>query len=49
MKFGFINWFRVIKLGSRGMEWMVVMDKLKGEFVISVKIISRFKERSFKS
>ncbi|KAM9687559.1 scaffold attachment factor B2 isoform 1-T1 [Trichechus inunguis] len=40
---------RVTKSGSRGMERTVVMDKSKGEPVISVKTTSRSKERSSKS
>ncbi|XP_027629332.1 scaffold attachment factor B2 [Tupaia chinensis] len=36
---------RVTKSGSRGMERTVVMDKSKGEPVISVKTTSRSKER----
>lgn len=40
---------RVTKSGSRGMERTVVMDKSKGEPVISVKATSRSKDRSSKS
>ncbi|XP_025875220.1 scaffold attachment factor B2 isoform X1 [Vulpes vulpes] len=43
------NRSRVTKSGSRGMERTVVMDKSKGEPVISVKTTSRSKERSSKS
>uniref|UniRef100_A0A8I3X9K0 Scaffold attachment factor B2 n=1 Tax=Callithrix jacchus TaxID=9483 RepID=A0A8I3X9K0_CALJA len=39
------NRSRVTKSGSRGMERTVVMDKSKGEPVISVKTTSRSKER----
>uniref|UniRef100_A0A4X1VRB8 Scaffold attachment factor B2 n=1 Tax=Sus scrofa TaxID=9823 RepID=A0A4X1VRB8_PIG len=38
-----------IKIDNRGMERTVVMDKSKGEPVISVKTTSRSKERSSKS
>ncbi|XP_006982319.2 scaffold attachment factor B2 isoform X2 [Peromyscus maniculatus bairdii] len=40
---------RVAKSGSRGTERTVVMDKSKGEPVISVKAASRSKDRSSKS
>ncbi|CAO2641094.1 Scaffold attachment factor B2, partial [Lemmus lemmus] len=40
---------RVAKSGSRGTERTVVMDKSKGEPVISVKATSRSKDRSSKS
>ncbi|XP_060227288.1 scaffold attachment factor B2 isoform X3 [Meriones unguiculatus] len=40
---------RVTKSGSRGTERTVVMDKSKGEPVISVKATSRSKDRSSKS
>ncbi|XP_075401430.1 scaffold attachment factor B2 isoform X2 [Tenrec ecaudatus] len=40
---------RVTKSGSRGVERTVVMDKSKGEPVISVKTTSKSKERSSKS
>ncbi|KAL6087581.1 hypothetical protein STEG23_011386 [Scotinomys teguina] len=40
---------RVSKSGSRGTERTVVMDKSKGEPVISVKAASRSKDRSSKS
>ncbi|XP_040595155.1 scaffold attachment factor B2 isoform X3 [Mesocricetus auratus] len=40
---------RVAKPGSRGTERTVVMDKSKGEPVISVKAASRSKDRSSKS
>uniref|UniRef100_A0A8C9PMX6 Scaffold attachment factor B2 n=1 Tax=Spermophilus dauricus TaxID=99837 RepID=A0A8C9PMX6_SPEDA len=43
------NRSRVTKSGSRGMERTVVMDKSKGEPVISVKTTSGSKERSSKS
>ncbi|XP_039103453.1 scaffold attachment factor B2 isoform X3 [Hyaena hyaena] len=43
------NRSRITKSGSRGMERTVVMDKSKGEPVISVKTTSRSKERSSKS
>lgn len=43
---GFHSWFFVFfPEGSRGMERTVVMDKSKGEPVISVKTTSRSKER----
>nr|XP_044990929.1 scaffold attachment factor B2 isoform X2 [Jaculus jaculus] len=40
---------RITRSGSRGAERTVVMDKSKGEPVISVKTASRSKERSSKS
>ncbi|XP_059553011.1 scaffold attachment factor B2 isoform X6 [Myotis daubentonii] len=49
LKPGTTNRSRVTKSGSRGMERTVVMDKSKGEPVISVKTTSRSKERSSKS
>uniref|UniRef100_G3RGJ0 Scaffold attachment factor B2 n=1 Tax=Gorilla gorilla gorilla TaxID=9595 RepID=G3RGJ0_GORGO len=49
LKPGPTNRSRVTKSGSRGMERTVVMDKSKGEPVISVKTTSRSKERSSKS
>nr|KAF6402363.1 scaffold attachment factor B2 [Rousettus aegyptiacus] len=49
LKPGATNRSRVTKSGSRGMERTVVMDKSKGEPVISVKTTSRSKERSSKS
>uniref|UniRef100_A0A8B9WBB6 Scaffold attachment factor B2 n=1 Tax=Bos mutus grunniens TaxID=30521 RepID=A0A8B9WBB6_BOSMU len=49
LKSGPENRSRVTKSGSRGMERTVVMDKSKGEPVISVKTTSRSKERSSKS
>ncbi|XP_037680040.1 scaffold attachment factor B2 isoform X3 [Choloepus didactylus] len=49
LKPGPADWSRVTKSGSRGMERTVVMDKSKGEPVISVKTTSRSKERSSKS
>ncbi|XP_058393881.1 scaffold attachment factor B2 isoform X1 [Diceros bicornis minor] len=49
LKTGPTNRSRVTKSGSRGMERTVVMDKSKGEPVISVKTTSRSKERSSKS
>ncbi|XP_025716878.1 scaffold attachment factor B2 isoform X3 [Callorhinus ursinus] len=49
LKPGPANRSRVTKSGSRGMERTVVMDKSKGEPVISVKTTSRSKERSSKS
>ncbi|CAK6445596.1 unnamed protein product [Pipistrellus nathusii] len=49
LKPGTTNRSRVTKSGSRGMERMVVMDKSKGEPVISVKTTSRSKERCSKS
>ncbi|KAK2507781.1 hypothetical protein MC885_003228 [Smutsia gigantea] len=49
LKLGPTNRSRVTKSGSRGMERTVVMDKSKGEPVISVKTTSRSKERSSKS
>lgn len=45
LKPGPTNRSRVTKSGSRGMERTVVMDKSKGEPVISVKTTSRSKER----
>uniref|UniRef100_A0A8C6ASW3 Scaffold attachment factor B2 n=1 Tax=Monodon monoceros TaxID=40151 RepID=A0A8C6ASW3_MONMO len=49
LKPGAANRSRVTRSGSRGMERTVVMDKSKGEPVISVKTTSRSKERSSKS
>ncbi|XP_036315389.1 scaffold attachment factor B2 isoform X8 [Pipistrellus kuhlii] len=49
LKPGTANRSRVTKSGSRGMERTVVMDKSKGEPVVSVKTTSRSKERSSKS
>ncbi|KAM6168978.1 scaffold attachment factor B2 isoform 1-T1 [Erethizon dorsatum] len=49
LKAGPANRSRVTKSGSRGTERTVVMDKSKGEPVISVKTTSRSKERSSKS
>ncbi|XP_006869088.1 PREDICTED: scaffold attachment factor B2 [Chrysochloris asiatica] len=49
MKPGTPSRSRVTKSGSRGMERTVVMDKSKGEPVISVKTTSKSKERSSKS
>ncbi|EHB15120.1 Scaffold attachment factor B2 [Heterocephalus glaber] len=49
LKPGPANRSRVTKSGSRGTERTVVMDKSKGEPVISVKTTSRSKERSSKS
>ncbi|XP_066130999.1 scaffold attachment factor B2 [Saccopteryx bilineata] len=49
LKPGTTNRSRINKSGSRGMERTVVMDKSKGEPVISVKTTSRSKERSSKS
>uniref|UniRef100_K9IN78 Putative hsp27-ere-tata-binding protein/scaffold attachment factor saf-b n=1 Tax=Desmodus rotundus TaxID=9430 RepID=K9IN78_DESRO len=49
LKPGTTNRSRVTKSGSRGMERTVIMDKSKGEPVISVKTTSRSKERSSKS
>ncbi|XP_053435048.1 scaffold attachment factor B2 [Nycticebus coucang] len=49
LKPGPTNRSRITKSGSRGMERTVVMDKSKGEPVISVKTTSRSKERSSKS
>ncbi|XP_004689382.1 PREDICTED: scaffold attachment factor B2 [Condylura cristata] len=43
------NRSRVTKSGSRGMERTVIMDKSKGEPVISVKTTSRSKERNSQS
>lgn len=45
LKEGSPNRARVTKSGSRGMERTVVMDKSKGEPVISVKTTSRSKDR----
>ncbi|KAM5238872.1 scaffold attachment factor B2-like [Ctenodactylus gundi] len=49
LKLGSTSRSRVTKSGSRGTERTVVMDKSKGEPVISVKTTSRSKDRSSKS
>nr|XP_051686016.1 scaffold attachment factor B2 isoform X1 [Oryctolagus cuniculus] len=49
LKAGPANRGRATKSGSRGPERTVVMDKSKGEPVISVKTTSRSKERNSKS
>ncbi|XP_057565788.1 scaffold attachment factor B2 isoform X4 [Hippopotamus amphibius kiboko] len=49
LKPGSANRSRATRSGSRGTERTVVMDKSKGEPVISVKTTSRSKERSSKS
>ncbi|XP_054982305.1 scaffold attachment factor B2 isoform X2 [Sorex araneus] len=49
LKAGLPNRSRAPKSGSRGIERTVVMDKSKGEPVVSVKTTSRSKERSSQS